>query len=279
MLRFLTTRDEVLAATSDDPFVGLSLPDGDDVRAAALGPAVALECGYDDDGGWLWVLSPDPDSTTRLLGALIADTDWLAPSRCDSPFGELSVPRHSAESAWVLLRDNSIRIDAPAEWEWMHTRTAPPPQPGESDLVELSESDRDRIIAFLSEHSPRTFARPFEHPGQLWLAALAAAPEAAPEAAPVRADSADPNPTGLVAIGCADHTLHGIRRLEGIATRPDRRGQGLGAAITAALTRRGLDERGACVLEMFSDNDIARRVYHRLGYTTDHEWTTAGLPR
>ncbi|MCE1179608.1 MAG: GNAT family N-acetyltransferase [Micrococcales bacterium] len=266
MLRLLTTRDEVLTATTDDPFVDLSLPPADGLRATALGPAVALECGSDDDGRWLWVLSPGPAATTGLLAALVAETDWLTPAGSAEPFGEVSVPRHSATAARALLTDKGIAIGPPAEWEWMHTRTAPPPQPGEGDLVELHESDRDRILAILSEHSPRTFARPFEHDRQLWLAA-------------VEPGQAPSNPATLVAVGCADHTLHGIRRLEGIATRPDRRGRGLGAAITAALTRRGLDERGACVLEMFSDNETARRVYHRLGYTTDHEWTTAALLR
>ena len=31
---------------------------------------------------------------------------------------------------------------------------------------------------------------------------------------------------------------------------------------------------GACALGMFADNDVARRLYHRLGYTTGMEWTS-----
>ena len=30
---------------------------------------------------------------------------------------------------------------------------------------------------------------------------------------------------------------------------------------------------GACALGMFADNDVARGLYHRLGYTTGMEWT------
>ena len=54
----------------------------------------------------------------------------------------------------------------------------------------------------------------------------------------------------------------------------DRRGEGWGAAVTAHLTRLAVAETGACALGMFADNDVARRLYHRLGFTTGMEWTS-----
>jgi len=56
--------------------------------------------------------------------------------------------------------------------------------------------------------------------------------------------------------------------------RDRRRGAGWGAAVTAHLTRLAVAEVGACALGMFADNDVARRLYHRLGYTTGMEWTS-----
>ena len=50
--------------------------------------------------------------------------------------------------------------------------------------------------------------------------------------------------------------------------------QGWGAAVTAHLTRLAVAEVGACALGMFADNDVARRLYHRLGFTTGMEWTS-----
>jgi predicted GNAT family acetyltransferase len=44
--------------------------------------------------------------------------------------------------------------------------------------------------------------------------------------------------------------------------------------VTAHLTRLAVLEAGACTLGMFADNDIARRLYHRLGFTTGMEWTS-----
>jgi predicted GNAT family acetyltransferase len=61
-------------------------------------------------------------------------------------------------------------------------------------------------------------------------------------------------------------------------THGERRGQGLGAAVTGWLTRTLLDEgTGWVTLAMYSDNDVARRMYRRLGYANDHLFTSGRL--
>jgi GNAT superfamily N-acetyltransferase len=142
------------------------------------------------------------------------------------------------------------------EWDWMWTRTAPPVVAGEEHVEVLDPTSRDEAEAFLTEHSPRTHGQPFARPGQRWVA--------------VR----DPRTGALVAVGSSEPSAAGIPSLAGIAVATDRRGAGWGAAVTAHLTRLAIDETGACTLGMFADNDVARRLYHRLGYTTGMEWTS-----
>jgi predicted GNAT family acetyltransferase len=83
-------------------------------------------------------------------------------------------------------------------------------------------------------------------------------------------------------VACAAHTepVPGVPHLASIATRPAARGRGLGAAVTAAVTRAPLEAgRPVVTLGMYSDNAVARRLYHRLGYTCTHRWSSRRLRR
>ena len=42
--------------------------------------------------------------------------------------------------------------------------------------------------------------------------------------------------------------------------------------MTAHLTRLAVSADGVCTLGMFASNDVARRLYHGLGYVTAHAW-------
>ncbi|HET6666457.1 MAG TPA: GNAT family N-acetyltransferase, partial [Intrasporangium sp.] len=103
-----------------------------------------------------------------------------------------------------------------------------------------------------------TDARPFETPEQRWVG--------------VR----DADGT-LVACGVRERTLAGTPILEGITVRADQRGTGLGLAVTTRLTREAVRSDGVCTLGMYSDNDVARRLYHGLGYGEDHVWSSRRL--
>ncbi|MBQ1073899.1 GNAT family N-acetyltransferase [Micromonospora sp. C31] len=55
--------------------------------------------------------------------------------------------------------------------------------------------------------------------------------------------------------------------LAGLTVAPDRRGRGLGAALTAAMTRALLSRHDTVALGVYSVNVAAIRLYRRLGFT------------
>lgn len=83
---------------------------------------------------------------------------------------------------------------------------------------------------------------------------------------------------GVLACGAYCRREGGNGYLASIATRPDARGQGLGAAVSAWLTRRSLAAGDHfCALGHWHPNEPARRIYTRLGYRTTHRMTSARL--
>ena len=79
----------------------------------------------------------------------------------------------------------------------------------------------------------------------------------------------------LLAVGGSEPCAAGTPTLAGIAVAEDQRGRGWGAAVDGPPRPRiAVAETGACALGMFADNDTARRVYQRLGFTTGMEWTS-----
>ena len=147
------------------------------------------------------------------------------------------------------------------DWDWMWTRREPQVVPGEEAVRVIGPEIRAEVEEFLDAHSPRTHGQPFARPGQHWVGVRS------------RADGS------LVAVGGSEPSQGGTPTLAGIAVAGHRRGEGWGAAVTAHLTRRAVRGWGACALGMFADNDDARRVYLRLGFTTGMEWTSRWFQR
>ena len=246
----LTSAAELVDATGGHPVAML------DVGAGFVGPAYAV--GSPTDGAVAFHRRSDhgvPGSaalgTASGLSTLLDDPqvrDWVT----GGGNRHLSVPRG-------LMPVVAERLDLGSrggEWDWLWTRDAPPVVPGEEHVVPLDATARDEAEVFLTAHSPRTHGQPFARPGQRWVA--------------VR----DPGTGALVAVGGSEPSAAGTPTLAGIAVATDRRGEGWGAVVTAHLTRLAVDETGACALGMFADNDVARRLYHRLGFTTGMEWTS-----
>jgi GNAT superfamily N-acetyltransferase len=172
----------------------------------------------------------------------------------DIDIGSVSLPR----DADVHLQPSYV-LDPRNDWEWFVTWEAPPAQPHEDRVRWLDEQvDGDDITALLAEWSPRHDVMPGDQGVRRWCG--------------LRGDN------GLLAV--AAHTEHrpGVPHLASIATTGAVRRRGLGAAVTAWLTRQLLAEgTGWVTLGMYSDNDVARRMYLRLGYQCDHRFTSGRL--
>ena len=249
-VRTLTTRAEFEEATSRHPVAIL------DVGAGFVGPAFAV----DHEGRTSVLFQRRSDHGVPGTSAL-ATEDGLAillddPAVRAFATGEghrhLSVPR-----GLVGLVEERLDLGPRGgEWDWMWTTSSPAPVPGEDHVVVLDPSSKQEAEAFLAAHSPRTHGQPFARPHQYWVG--------------VR----HPGTGALLATGCSEPCAAGTPILAGIAVDASQRGRGWGAAVTAHLTRRAVEQTGACALGMFADNDSARRVYERLGFTTGMRWTS-----
>ena len=247
-LRQLTTHAEVLEATDDSAFIRYDIPSRLEGTAYALGGAVALSRRTHTRRLRLLVMGPTAD-LGQLVGAMLAD-DLIPPD-----LRAVTVPRGglAAVAAHLPLADGN-------DWEWMYAAREPSVVPAEARLVRLDEADLPEIRGLLDVANPRTDARPFEFPDQQWVGA--------------RDESGR-----LVACGVREPNVAGWPALSGISVHPDERGTGLGLAVTAYLTREAVRERGICTLGLYSDNDVARRVYHGLGYGGDHLWSSRRMSR
>ena len=156
----------------------------------------------------------------------------------------LTVPR-SAHLRSALER---WQIETGADWDLMACVTPPPLQPGESNVrTDLTEAE---VQGFLDRVNPHHSVRADDPTVELW--------------AGVRDDQG-----AVLAVGALTRRRTGTGYLGSIATDPAARGTGYGSAVTAFLTRQVFVAGGsACTLAHYHPNDIARRVYLRLGYRT-----------
>jgi GNAT superfamily N-acetyltransferase len=73
---------------------------------------------------------------------------------------------------------------------------------------------------------------------------------------------------GRAVCGASSIIAHGVNHVEWVATVPDARGRGFGAAVTDAATLAD-----ATVPAMLIATDMGRRVYERMGFVTLDRWT------
>jgi GNAT superfamily N-acetyltransferase len=73
--------------------------------------------------------------------------------------------------------------------------------------------------------------------------------------------------TGTAVAGSAVCVTDGTAGVYNVATLPDHRGRGYGAAITAAAGRHGADTAG-CTRAILQASEAGEPVYTRMGYTT-----------
>ncbi|SNT66126.1 FR47-like protein [Asanoa hainanensis] len=179
----------------------------------------------------------------------------------DGAVAASAIPLVAAGSArwWHLPRmagalPAEVQVKFRDEWDFRWTSEPPPIRAGE-ERAEPVEDDA-AISALLDVAFPSTTTRPGDSRVRTWWG--------------IR-DGAD-----LVACA-ADRSRGGVGFLSGIAVHPSARGRGLGAALTAALTRRLVAELGIAALGVMTDNVPANTMYEALGYTSSIPRTSVGL--
>ncbi|SCL30648.1 FR47-like protein [Micromonospora pallida] len=230
--RAVPGRRAVLAATGHHPYVRHVLGRDDEPRAWLL----------DDVTGWLLPAESGPAGgafgaagpAVGLVAALRAEGvvragQWLHLPRVGSAelTGRLPVARHS-------------------DWDFLWAAAPPPHQPGEERVVRLTEADLPALTALVDEAFPSTTSRPGDPRVVDWYG--------------IRAGDR------LVACG-ADRSRGVIGFLAGLTVAPGERGRGLGAVLTAGMTRALFARYDHVALGVYTHNVGALRLYRRLGFT------------
>lgn len=226
----LHDRAMLLAATDNHPYVQLNTASGE-ATGYRLGDTVV----WIGQGAWGPVGCALGDGTKAVrVFAELASTGALDGVK------RLNLPRIALGAVTPYLPAAD-----PGDWDFRWTTTAPPPLLGEERVVPLGAEDEKAIIDLIEEAFPTTSTRPGQPRINQWYGIW---------------DSGR-----LVACG-ADRSRGGVGFLAGLTVAPDRRGQGLGAALTAAMTRRLLAAHGRVTLGVMADNHHAARLYERLGF-------------
>ncbi|MFG1871155.1 GNAT family N-acetyltransferase [Micromonospora arborensis] len=240
--RVLQGRDAVLAAAGHHPYARAVLWRGLEAR------------GYQRDGAVLWVFPPEHSNGGDAIGpaepaieicvALVAD-GVLRPGQ------SLHLPRHSRD-----LLSPRLTVSRHDDWDFLWTGTRPPEQPDEQRVVRLTAADNPAVEALIDEAFPTSTSRPGDPRVVNWYG--------------IRAGGR------LVACG-ADRSRGDIGFLAGLTVAPDQRGRGLGAALTAGMTRALLARHDTVGLGVYPQNVGAVRLYRRLGFTNTHHLTSIRL--
>ncbi|MEU6078744.1 GNAT family N-acetyltransferase [Micromonospora sp. NPDC047074] len=230
--QLLAGRDAILAATGHHPYARHSLAPGDRARGWRRGDAVGwlAPAEHSRPAGAVGAPAPAVEMFADLVArGTLQPGRWLHLPRLDptTPPGRLAVARHD-------------------EWDFHWTTTPPPRQADEERVVRLTEADHPALTALIDESFPSTTSRPGDPTVVDWYG--------------IR------DGDRIVACG-ADRSRSDIGFLAGLTVAPDLRGRGLGAALTAGMTRALLARHDTVALGVYTANVGAVRLYRRLGFT------------
>ncbi|HEX5596324.1 MAG TPA: GNAT family N-acetyltransferase [Micromonosporaceae bacterium] len=238
-------RAAVLAATSGHPYARLTTG-GDGPVTGYLLNGTTIWTGPGPWGPIACALG-DAERAATVFAAL-ADTGDLGGASW------LHLPRASMTALAALAAQ--LPVEYHDQWEFRWTSNPPPPQPGEEQVIQLTDADHSEIAALIEEAFPDTTTRPGDPRIVRWFGLRAG--------------------ERLVACG-ADRSKGGVGFLAGLTVATDLRGRGLGAALTAAMTRRLLTDHAEVALGVITDNQSAVRLYERLGFTSTLTRTSVRL--
>ena len=235
----LSSAAEVLLATDHDPYVRGSLRRPEVTGWLGEGAVAWRATDAEERVGYLMAHGQPPS-----VAALLAE---LVPELSDGT--RLTVPRGTAPllPAWVSLDG--------ADWDFRWLDQPPARQPGEHRAVEVTD---EQVAPLLAVASPTASAQPGDPAVRRWMGV--------------------PGPDGLLACAADTSGATGVGHLSSIAVHPDARGQGLGAAVTAALMRRMYaDGCDIVTLGMYAHNTAGRALYDHLGMADTHRFTSGPL--
>lgn len=240
VIREVAGRGDLVDASGDHPFTQSDLSPGFIAPALHLTGTRAVAWTQHWADGRLGVILLGTPAHLASLVAAQGTRGWVrsvAPDHITAPVEAYE----SVRSAFGLRGGNA--------WDRMWTTTPPPLIPTESDVRWHDNDDAgdEELADFVRTHNPRPHALPGQHPEQRWV---------------VIRDGGR-----LVACGCTEPGNTDAPLIGGIAVDAALRGRGLGAAVTAYLTREALGRTGACALGVFAANLHARGLYERLGYS------------
>lgn len=235
---------DLLAVTGGDPLVRRRAARYRTDPAWRLDGAVAFVCRSADGRARSFTALGDPVRAAELVAAVLHDlpeVPWT------------TMPRDAAAHL-----PEPLRLEEREDWDFRSTATPPPPGRAEGLAAWLGEADFDDVRELLTVANPTSSTWPGEAKVNRWAGVRGA--------------------DGRLSACLADTSVGGVGHLAAITTRPEERGRGLGAAITAWATRRLFEEGCDTVtLAVFADNDGAQRLYDRLGFGYDHR-LTSGVP-
>ena len=189
-------------------------------------------------------------STPGQRAALgVGDTVELSglAARLDGDLAVITLP----PQAWEAMPADGVArlgLSSRARWEWMVTHAMPAVRPEEPQVREVDlATELDALTALQRRALPHTYTS-LDRPGYRWFGWY------------------DPDGELRSMAGAGDwvHEVH----LGSVATDEAWRGRGVGAALTAAVTRQGLAATGQVSLGVYTDNSRAIALYERLGFMT-----------
>ena len=232
---------EVLVATGHDPFARGTLR-RPIAQGWLRGAAVA----------WLGIDPRDGNSYLHALGTPVTVGALITELVPELPrVQRATLPRGSAAHlpAWVG--------HAGVDWDFRWLDTPLPVRAQDPDVGAVE--DDPAVAALLAAGNPDASVRPGDPQARRWWG--------------VRDRDGS-----LTACAADTSAATAVGHLSAVTVRPDRRGRGLGRAVTVALTNDLLGQGCDVVtLGMYSANTAARALYDALGFADTHHFTSGPL--